>query len=304
QPCAEEPCKNEGKCSDVGGNVSCSCLAGYYGDRCEQKECKQPLRLGVENGEIPDSQILASSEYDANHGAVNSRLNFRAQGRRQGAWSSRRNDLNQWLQVNFVRQATVNEILTQGRSNADQCVTSYSVSYSNDGLNFFAYRVNGVVKVFRGNRDRSIVVRQSVSPVIVTKYIRIHPKQWHGHISMRAQGKRQGAWSARRNDLNQWLQVNFVLQATVTEILTQGRSNADQWVTSYTVSYSNDGLNFFAYRVNGVVKVFLGNRDRSTVVRQSVSPVIVTKYIRIHPKQWHGHISMRVGFRGCLKGNL
>jgi hypothetical protein len=28
-------------------------------------------------------------------------------------------------------------------------------------------------------------------------------------------------------------------------------------VTSYTVSYSNDGLDFFAYRVNGVVKVWI-----------------------------------------------
>ena len=102
----------------------------------------------MENGEIPDSQISASSEYDANHGAINSRLNFRAQGRRQGAWSSRPNNLKQWLQVNFVRQATVTEILTQGRSNANQWVTSYTVSHSNDGLNFFAYRVNGVVKVW------------------------------------------------------------------------------------------------------------------------------------------------------------
>ena len=47
------------------------------------------------------------------------------------------------------------------------------------------------------------------------------------------------------------------LQATITEILTQGRNNANQWVKTYTVSYSNDGLNFFAYCVDGVVKVRL-----------------------------------------------
>ena len=111
-------------------------------------ECKQPLRLGMENGEIPDSQISASSERDANHGAINSRLNFKAQGRRQGAWSSRRNDVNQWLQVNFGLQATITEILTQGRSNHNQWVKSYTVSYSRDGLHFFPYRVNGVVKVY------------------------------------------------------------------------------------------------------------------------------------------------------------
>ena len=101
----------------------------------------------MENGDIPDSQILASSEWDANLAAINSRLNFRAQGKRRGAWGSRKNDLNQWLQVNFVLQATVTEILTQGRSDSNQWVTSFTVSYSNDGLDFFAYRVNGVVKV-------------------------------------------------------------------------------------------------------------------------------------------------------------
>ena len=37
QPCATEPCQNEGKCSDIGGKVSCACLAGYYGDECEHK---------------------------------------------------------------------------------------------------------------------------------------------------------------------------------------------------------------------------------------------------------------------------
>ena len=101
----------------------------------------------MENGEILDSQISASSEWDANHGKLNSRLNFKAQGRRQGAWSARHNNIYQWLQVDFGLQATLTEILTQGRNNANQWVKTYTVSYSNDGLNFFAYRVDGVVKV-------------------------------------------------------------------------------------------------------------------------------------------------------------
>ncbi len=101
----------------------------------------------MENGEIYDSQISASSEWAANYGVINSRLNFQAQGRRQGAWFARHNDRNQWLQVNFNLQTTITEILTQGCSNWYLWVKSYTVSYSNDGLNFFAYRVNGVVKV-------------------------------------------------------------------------------------------------------------------------------------------------------------
>ena len=99
----------------------------------------------MENGKILDSQISASSEWDAKHGPANSRLNFKAQGRREGAWTAKYNDNNQWLQVDLGVQATITEILTQ--SNANQWVKTYTVSYSNDGHNFFAYRVDGVVKV-------------------------------------------------------------------------------------------------------------------------------------------------------------
>ena len=38
QPCANEPCKNEGECSlNEFGDLTCSCRAGYLGSRCEQK---------------------------------------------------------------------------------------------------------------------------------------------------------------------------------------------------------------------------------------------------------------------------
>lgn len=110
-------------------------------------ECKKPLRLGLETGQIEDSQISASSEWDGNHGAVNSRLNFQAHGRRQGAWSARHNNHYQWLQVDFGLQATITEILTQGRSNYNQWVRSYTVSYSKNGFGFIVYRQRGVVKV-------------------------------------------------------------------------------------------------------------------------------------------------------------
>ena len=101
----------------------------------------------MENGEILDGQITASSEWDANHGPANGRVNFKAGGVRTGAWSSLPNDLNQWLQVDFELQATVTEIMTQGRSDADQWVKSYAVTYSNGGVFFDAYQENGTIMV-------------------------------------------------------------------------------------------------------------------------------------------------------------
>ena len=45
-----------------------------------------------------------------------------------------------------------------------------------------------------------------------------------------------------------------------------------------------------------------GNGDRNTIVAQTLSPVIVARFIRIHPVNWYGHISMRAGFQGCFIG--
>lgn len=48
---------------------------------------------------------------------------------------------------------------------------------------------------------------------------------------------------ARNND---YLQVDLRTAKKVTGVVTQGRArnDVDQWVTSYKVSYSNDGTNF------------------------------------------------------------
>ena len=70
-----------------------------------------------------------------------------------------------------------------------------------------------------------------------------------------ASGK-AGAWCASRNDGNQWLQVYFGRETTVTEVATQGRYDADKWVMSYSLSYSVDGTHWAWYRLaDGHIKV-------------------------------------------------
>ena len=70
------------------------------------------------------------------------------------------------------------------------------------------------------------------------------------------QGRLNGAasWSARVKNRNQWIQIDLGRDEVVTAIATQGRANANQWVTSYYVSYSLDGKVFFSYKTKGVVK--------------------------------------------------
>ena len=95
---------------------------------------------GMENGEITNAQITASSEYNATCGTSNARLNFEAGGGKAGAWCARTNDVSQWLQVDLGKKTEVTGIKTQGRQDTDQWVTSYTISYSNDGHTFTSYR--------------------------------------------------------------------------------------------------------------------------------------------------------------------
>jgi len=64
--------------------------------------------------------------------------------------------------------------------------------------------------------------------------------------------REKGSWSAGRNDVNQWLQVDLGNQQTaVTRVATQGKNGDSQWVTTYKLQYSYDGFSFQHYREQG-----------------------------------------------------
>jgi hypothetical protein len=104
----------------------------------------------MESGEIKDSQISASSQWDNNHAPQNGRLNFRRHGKAD-AWVSKANDhATSWLQVDFQNPAVITKVLTQGRGDNNlhsQWVTAFTLSYSNDGDEFQQYNENGKPKV-------------------------------------------------------------------------------------------------------------------------------------------------------------
>ena len=101
----------------------------------------------MESNEIRDSQITASSEWRDHHRAANGKLNFMAGGRKTGAWSARKNDLNQWLQVDFQSSTIVTGISTQGRQDSVQFVKCYTISFSHDGKKFHSHKAKGILKV-------------------------------------------------------------------------------------------------------------------------------------------------------------
>ena len=78
---------------------------------------------------------------------------------------------------------------------------------------------------------------------------------FQGRLYFQATGKKQGGWSAAQGNSRQWLQVDLGSQfAKVTRVATQGRNGGHtQWVTSYKLQYSNDGVNFHYYREQGQI---------------------------------------------------
>ena len=110
-------------------------------------ECKQAL--GMKSGDIYDRQISASSEWDSNHAAIQGRLFFLAGSGKQGAWSAKQNNLDQWLQIDLLDQITkVTAVSTQGRNSASQWVTKYKLQYSVDGVKFQYYTEVGEKVIF------------------------------------------------------------------------------------------------------------------------------------------------------------
>lgn len=90
-------------------------------------------------------------------------------------------------------------------------------------------------------------------------YNRYHAP-WLGRLNKKARGRNKGAWSAKKNDRRQWLQFNMGSPTLITTIRTQGRQDANQWVTSYKVYFGNDGVRFIPYKKGGRVKVSLSTQ--------------------------------------------
>ncbi|PFX19748.1 EGF-like repeat and discoidin I-like domain-containing protein 3 [Stylophora pistillata] len=116
-------------------------------------------------------------------------------------------------------------------------------------------------------------------------------------------GSHAGSWVAGRNNVNQWFQVDLTIETTVTFLATQGRNMYEQWVTKYKLQYSNNGSTFQVFKQDGESsdKVFVGNSDRDTVVKNPVISPIKARYLRLIPTEWHNHISKRIELYGCLE---
>lgn len=111
----------------------------------------------------------------------------------------------------------------------------------------------------------------------------------------------RGAWCAETNDDSQYVQVDLQRPTAIYGVLTRGRRNCcSQWVTAYKVSYGNrPSRRLPFYREKGSAKLFKGNTDSSTIVKNEFERAIIARYIRVHPIRYNIHMSMNMELLRC-----
>lgn len=119
-------------------------------------------------------------------------------------------------------------------------------------------------------------------------------------LSMIADGRVNGGWSAATNTDRQWLQYDLGSVRKITGVVTKGRNGVSQFVTQYRVLYTNDTF-FWQYILdaNGKPKLFFGNVDTDSAQVNFLHPPISARYVRINPTKWVSHVSMRAELLGC-----
>ncbi|UJR21404.1 hypothetical protein I4U23_024494 [Adineta vaga] len=301
--------------------------------------CNGPL--GMINGEIRDWQITASStlpDYDCHE--KHARL-YQSSNR---AWCARQKSDSEWLQIDLGISAKISGVLTQGRANKDEYVTSFMISYSTDAYRW-QYLVDqyGNQKIFSANTDPYSVHNNYFDEPIMTRFIKFHPMEWYSHPSLRVEiigcqeckqylglppyGKisasttwpsrhratcqaedgylltNKGWCSKKKYKHDQWLEFDLGHPSTVTSLITRGRAdtNQEQWVTKYRVSFSNDSRLWIYYKdkLQSEPKEFAGNNDPDSERIHFLNEPFFARHVRIHPTDWHNHVSMRAGILGC-----
>ncbi|XP_035682843.1 neuropilin-1-like [Branchiostoma floridae] len=137
------------------------------------------------------------------------------------------------------------------------------------------------------------------SSITASSYYQADLEPYRARLNSVAGG---GAWVAKTRDNREILQVDLgeIKQVTVTII--QGRNIADQWVKSYKLQYSTDGIDFWTYTDNdGSDMVFPGSIARIVRVLNPLDTPVDARYVRFLPQSWTSYIAMRVEILGCDK---
>ena len=79
------------------------------------------------------------------------------------------------------------------------------------------------------------------------------------------------AWTMGYHPGPHWLQVDLGRIMAVKKVATQGRRDNPNWVTSYKISFTVDGIDWVLYAENGIVKVSFLDFSRCSNITEEFS---------------------------------
>jgi hypothetical protein len=249
-----------------------------------------------------------------------------------GGWCSASNTVGSWIQLDNGKLGSISGVITQGRKDYDQWVSSYKVKYKDESGSW--WDIDG--KIFPGNVDKDSKVTTTFSEPVRARYIRIYPQAWHGHISMRADiiagytntdktpalgdlpysghsssgnhggdaigtshgtgrldsGQAWSATSAEQTAKTAWYQLSLNAPVNISGVAMKGRHGTAQWITSVKIQYEDENGEF--KDVDGGFH-FDANYDKNSLVKIFFEKPIKTKSIRFYPQSWKSHASGRFG---------
>ncbi len=106
----------------------------------------------------------------------------------------------------------------------------------------------------------------------------------------------RSAWCAGVGKKDEWLQMDTGKVQAIQGIVTQGRRNADQWVTTFRIMVSED-LN--SWRSVECGRIFDGNVDRETKVKTLFNEPVKARYVRVMVETWQNWLCMRAAVILC-----
>ncbi|XP_026210056.1 LOW QUALITY PROTEIN: macrophage mannose receptor 1 [Anabas testudineus] len=157
----EDPCPNVSKYLEI-----------IY--TCEQKVCLHGL--GVENGNITDSQLSASSStglFTPNKARLNG----------NSCWMPSGNPMSSWIQADLGQTRKVTGVVIQGCPGNDHWVTKFKLQHSMDGTTWTDYTADG--RFLPGSTDRNTPDTQLLGTPVSAKYVRIIPSEFNGEAGLR-----------------------------------------------------------------------------------------------------------------------
>eukprot|EP00794_Sanderia_malayensis_P004421 gene4421-5011_t len=111
------------------------------------------------------------------------------------------------------------------------------------------------------------------------------------------------AWCVDPNVLptRHYLKVDLGRAMNVVSIATQGFRNLNSWVNKYRLFYKKDGGKWTAMDIDGKAKVFTGNSDAHSIVKNKFPQPVVARYIGINPLSWSDtkDVCLRLELYGC-----